>query len=68
MMPVSASQRVLFLVVEGFCKPDTLELEKGNWSGTTVRQCKGPSRLHVRNEKVFSFVEQVFGLQAAPKI
>ena len=53
-MPVIASQRVLFLIVGGLCKPDTLhQNKKGNWSGTTVRSVLGPSRLHVWNEKVF---------------
>ncbi|RKU39284.1 hypothetical protein C6496_00680 [Candidatus Poribacteria bacterium] len=37
MMPVIASQRVLFLMIEGFDKFDTSRHEKGNWSGTTVR-------------------------------
>ena len=53
-MPVIASQRVLFLIVGGLYKPDTLnENQKGNWSGTTVRSVLDPSRLHVWNEKVF---------------
>ncbi len=37
MMPVIASQRVLFLMIEGSNKFDTSRHQKGNWSGTTVR-------------------------------